>query len=110
MTRQPPPRRSRTNFSHVQTLDMVRKRLIADYGTGMPWKAVGAVYGLSAGVALRLACEGVYPGKRGERARLWRMMGLTRPRRRILPPGPLWAALERLAVGPIDRRGYNSGA
>lgn len=55
---------------------MVAKRFREMYGLGMTWTLVGAKFGLSAGMALRVARDGYMPSDRAERLRLRRAVAM----------------------------------
>lgn len=61
MSRGAPPRRPKTDISHVTARNMVQKRLLSDYGSSQDWKAVGAKYGISGGMAYRVAMHAYEP-------------------------------------------------
>ena len=64
-----PPRR-RANPIVVQPLNSDRKRFWSDYALLMTWRAVGAKYGVSAGVIYRYAVNGTEPRSNSIRAAL----------------------------------------
>ncbi len=59
-----PPRRQPTNLSHVTQSNTVQTRLLADYARLGTWQAVGRKYGVSRGMAYRVAVQGYEPKRR----------------------------------------------
>ncbi len=64
-----PPRRRTPEF-HVTENNTIRNRLQADYDLLGTWKAVGAKYKVSSGMAYRVAVYGYEPHKASIRAAL----------------------------------------
>jgi len=64
-----PPRRRTLEF-HVTKRNTISKRLAALYRSGMSWRAIGTKFGVSGGMAFRVATQGYEPRKASIRAAL----------------------------------------
>lgn len=107
----------RTGSPHTLTLAVLRHRLRADYQRIRNWRLVAEAYGVSKGLAYRIAVEGYEP----KSAALRRKLHLPLPTARVIPidgaipdgaqaPGAKWCVIcgrSYISNHPRRRRCYD---